>query len=159
MKNKEKFAKEILDIACSWKLFAVSNEGKVAACDLLGCDNCQGIDSEDCRKFMSKWAESEYQEPLVISKKDLDILNVLQSDFKYLAKSLPMIDKDERLFAYKKKPFKQEGYSHWTGFSLKDYAVLSKNILDWSFPMIKITDKEPWLIEDLKKLKVVDSYE
>ena len=69
MKNKEKFAKEILDIACSWRLFAVSNRGKVVACDYLGCENCQGLESRDCRKFMSEWAESEYQEPLVISKK------------------------------------------------------------------------------------------
>ena len=69
-----------------------------------------------------------------------------------------MEDKDEKLFAYKKKPFKQEGYSYWAGLHLKDYVVLSKNILDWSFPMIKLTDKEPWLIEDLKKLKIVDSY-
>lgn len=27
------------------------------------------------------------------------------------------------------------------------------------FPMVKWSDSEPWLIEDLKKLEVVDSYE
>ena len=27
------------------------------------------------------------------------------------------------------------------------------------FPMVKWEDEEPWLIEDLKKLEVVDSYE
>ena len=35
----------------------------------------------------------------------------------------------------------------------------SMQMIDINFPMVKWSDKKPWLIEDLKNLEVVDSYE
>lgn len=32
-------------------------------------------------------------------------------------------------------------------------------LIDVDFPMVKWEDSEPWLIEDLKKLEVVEEYE
>lgn len=63
MKNKEKFAKEIVEIACSGEKLAVSN-GVIRKCIGLPCYKCsfyrEGIECDEMRKT---WAESEYIEP------------------------------------------------------------------------------------------------
>ena len=63
MKNKEKFAKEIAEIACSGEKLAVSN-GVIRKCIGLPCYKCsfyrEGIECDEMRKT---WAESEYIEP------------------------------------------------------------------------------------------------
>lgn len=38
------------------------------------------------------------------------------------------------------------------------YLYVNRNF-NVDFPMIKWSDEEPWMIEDLKKLEVVDEYE
>lgn len=40
MKNREKFAKEILDIACSGRSIAVTKENKIAYCSNISCESC-----------------------------------------------------------------------------------------------------------------------
>ena len=63
MKNKEKFAKEIVEIACSGEKLAVSS-GVIRKCIGLPCYKCsfyrEGIECDEMRKT---WAESEYIEP------------------------------------------------------------------------------------------------
>ena len=63
MKNKEKFAKEIVEIACSGDKLAVSS-GVIRKCIGLPCYKCsfyrEGIECDEMRKT---WAESEYIEP------------------------------------------------------------------------------------------------
>lgn len=69
MKNKEKFAKEIMDIACSGSRIAVmKRSGRIVPCDGILCSVC--LFSSDCRKNIKDWSESEYIEKPVISKKD-----------------------------------------------------------------------------------------
>ena len=45
MKNREKFAKEILDIVCKGKHFGVTKSGEITFCDLFKCDMCKFNDS------------------------------------------------------------------------------------------------------------------
>lgn len=63
MKNKEKFAKEIVEIACSGSKLALCN-GEIRACKDLTCSECEfcgkGVACDLKRKA---WAESEYVEP------------------------------------------------------------------------------------------------
>lgn len=40
MKNREKFAKEILDIACNGGIIAVTKYNKVVRCDNINCESC-----------------------------------------------------------------------------------------------------------------------
>ena len=40
MKNREKFAKEILDIACNGGVIAVTKDNKVVCCDNINCESC-----------------------------------------------------------------------------------------------------------------------
>ena len=40
MKNREKFAKEILDIACNGSVIAVTKDNKVVRCNNINCSQC-----------------------------------------------------------------------------------------------------------------------
>lgn len=65
MKNKEKYAKEILDIACNGDCIAFNKTtNKVVPCNRLSCSDCF-FDEIGCRKAVKKWCESEYVEPPV----------------------------------------------------------------------------------------------
>lgn len=63
MLNREKYAKEILDIACKGDKIAICN-GKLTACEDTRCINCDFRDPSDCNEEILKWANSEYVEPI-----------------------------------------------------------------------------------------------
>jgi hypothetical protein len=155
MKNKEKHLKEIVEIACDGNCIAVDkNSGKVKPCCYSSCSNCLFDDSHyrdiDCDRTRRKWAESEYIEKPVISKKDKVFLEYVKEEYKCIAR-----DKNGELFLYRLTPYKEEGVLNWIGRNCS-CLHLKYNV---DFPMVKWEDSEPWLIEDLKKLEVVDSYE
>lgn len=63
MKNKEKFAKEIIEITCSGDILAMS-DGVLRGCNGLKCKECNFYNGNlGCGKKRIKWAESEYIEP------------------------------------------------------------------------------------------------
>ena len=101
MKNKEKFAKEIIEIACSGNSIAViKKSGHIAPCNNTNCNLCLFRDS-DCRKETRQWAESEYIEKPVISKRDRAFLEYINANIHYMARDL-----DGGLYAYISKPHK-----------------------------------------------------
>ena len=63
MTNREKFAEQILDIACSGSRLAVGKATlEPIACSSLECRDCLFY-TECCRGVRKKWANSEYVEP------------------------------------------------------------------------------------------------
>ena len=63
MKNKEKFAKEIVEIACSGSKLALY-DGEIRACKSLMCSKCEFYNGGvPCDSKCKAWAESEYVEP------------------------------------------------------------------------------------------------
>lgn len=79
MKNKEKYASEIIEIAC--KYGAVNEQtGELKGCSEIICEHClfrkRGISR--CKEKMKAWLESEYIEKPVISKKDRTFLSILE---------------------------------------------------------------------------------
>lgn len=71
MKNKEKFAKEIAEIACDGGEIAISKETrKPVPCDGCRCIDCALSEKYGCSNAFREWAESEYIEKPVISKRD-----------------------------------------------------------------------------------------
>lgn len=156
MKNKEKFVKEIVELACNESDIAVSKAtGNPIDCRIIECDCCalyEGGTYNDntCRGALRKWAESEYIEKSVISKKDRAFLEYLKEGCKFIAR-----DEDGRLFANEVQP--QKGCIYWE-CTCGDCLLLNRQ-LNIDFPMVKWSDSEPWLIEDLKKLEVVEEYE
>ena len=108
MKNKEKFAKEILDIACSGRSIAVTKDNKVVYCSNISCESCMFDScgkhigrSQVCSDRLHEWAESEYVEEPTITSREKNFLDLLLPNYKYIAK-----DKNGFLLAYAEKPIK-----------------------------------------------------
>ena len=151
MKNKEKYAKEIVEIACDRGSVAVSKAiGEPVYCNEINCRDCL-LNNNGCSNALRRWAESEYIEKPVISKKDKAFLEYLKEEYKHIAR-----DKNDALYAYNAEPCKVR--ESWSSGCSDDWFRLNHRF-DVNFPMVKWSDSEPWLIEDLKKLEVVDSYE
>lgn len=125
------------------------NTNEVADCCDAPCTACLFLKMDDCDKARREWAESEYIEKPVISKKDRVFLDYFKNRYRYIARN-----KDNALYVYIKKPNKCTNYWESTGEKNKDLRPFNID-----FPMVKWEDDEPWLIEDLKKLEMVDSYE
>ena len=104
----------------------------------------------DCEEKTREWAESEYIEKPVISKRDRAFLEYLGTGINYITR-----DMDGGLFIYISKPHKL--IDCWESSGCESDKSLKFFKLD--FPMVKWSDSEPWLIEDLKKLEVVEDYE
>lgn len=155
MKNKEKYAKEIIEIACDCCILAVNkNTGKPEKCSVLDCDKCLFLRDKigcDSRKKLREWAESEYLEKPVISKRDRAFLEYLRDNFKTIAR-----DENGTICVFTGRAEKSEvrGAFIYNGF----YRNIS-NLFFVDLPMVKWEDDKPWLIEDLKKLEVVEDYE
>lgn len=149
MKNKEKFAKEIIEIACSGDSIAIMKKsGRIVPCNGAICSLCL-FRGYDCNENTREWAESEYIKKPVISKRDRAFLEYLNVNIGYITR-----DMDCSLFAYISKPRKNTNSWISNGELCK-----SLRMLNIDFPMIKWSDDEPWLIEDLKNLEVVEEYE
>ena len=100
------------------------------------------LEMEDCDKARREWAESEYIEKpvIVISKRDRVFLEYLCEEFKYIGRH-----RDGTLFTY------NDNLTNWFSLNCR---------FDVDFPMVKWEgNEEIWLIEDLKKLEVVEEYE
>lgn len=64
MKNKEKYANDILEIACRDSRLAFDKTtNKVVPCNSLCCPNC--LFGHNCDEEIKEWFESEYVEPPV----------------------------------------------------------------------------------------------
>ena len=149
MKNKEKFEKEIMEVACSGDSIAVTKGSeRIVKCGSIACSECL-FAPPNCVKEIREWVEQEYIEKPVISKRDRAFLEYLGKDLKYITR-----DKSEALFVYERAI--EKGKYGW----VYDSGVL-KNLrgIAVDFPMVKWSDDSPWLIEDLKKLEVVEKYE
>lgn len=69
MKNREKYAKEIMDIACAGHSIAFDTESnKLTNCRDINCTRCAFSTLSSmggCRDRIKEWSESEYKEPEV----------------------------------------------------------------------------------------------
>lgn len=153
MKNKEKFVKEIVELACDGNRIAIVRQtGEFRSCYETPCREClfHSSNTEQCKEKAREWAEAEYVERPVISKRDRAFLEYLDTRINYITR-----DMDGGLFVYISKPHKL--IDCWESSGCESDKSLKFFKLD--FPMVKWEDDKPWLIEDLKKLEVVDSYE
>ena len=91
MKNKEKYAKEIFEIACNGSKIAVNkNTNKLVPCSNLSCSNCS-FNKGNCRERAKEWSESEYIDPPV--------------DWSKVPVDTPILVRDEDEEKFKKRYF------------------------------------------------------
>lgn len=155
MKNKEKYMTEIIDTYLDGKTIAVKADGKPCICQKTRCEECIFYDRANpyCRDRMRAWANSEYIERPAISKRDKAFLEYLREEYEFIAR-----DENGELFVYETRPKKVNACWNSVGLIHERYLHLNRHF-NVDFPMIKWSDEEPWMIEDLKKLEVVEEYE
>lgn len=95
MLNREKYAKEIIEIACNGGNIAVVN-GKLENCRKTQCNECNfnGGTIRDCEIKTRKWANSEYVEPIEPPV-----------DWSRVPVDTPILVRDSELFAWSKEHF------------------------------------------------------
>lgn len=95
MLNREKYAKEIIEIACNGGNIAVVN-GKLENCRKTQCNECNfnGGTIRDCEIKTRKWANSEYVEPIEPPV-----------DWSKVPVDTPILVRDSELFAWSKEHF------------------------------------------------------
>ena len=152
MKNKEKYAEQIVDIACKGESFGVEKStGLPMCCSDLICAECLLDGVSSCRGGLKEWAESEYVELPVISKSDRRFLDCIGNTYKYVVR-----DRDGKLFVCKKVyAVNYEWFSRGC-VAGSDYTYISG--FDVRFPMVKHVSPVVWEVKDLQKLEVVDEY-
>ena len=127
MTNKEKYGKEILDIACTGDHVAMRKSDNV----IVGCKklkfNTHG--KGYCNDEIEKWANSEYVEPSV--------------DWSKVAVDTPIFVRDSEANEWRKRYFAKydNGIVYaWAGGATSWSAERSSNITDWK--MAKLAESE-----------------
>ena len=128
MKNREKYADKIIDIAARSKL--ALKDGKPVPCVSMKCSEC-GFFSVDysCRHNVCKWLDSEYVEPPV--------------DWSKVAVDTPILVRDSREEAWRKRYFaKYEDNTvyAWSGGATSWSTYRSSDIANWK--MAKLAESE-----------------
>ena len=129
MLNKEKYAKEILDIVCSGDSVALKN-GCLYPCANIACEECDLNYSHNCHKNLIEWANSEYKEHKIDwSKVPIDtpiyVWDGNNKDSKkrrYFAKY-----KDKKIYAF------MDGTTSWTGIDDESDETIINNDINENF--------------------------
>ena len=124
MKNKEKLAKEIIEIAATGTSVAMCN-GVLRECRGLYCSQCDFYSDRECDEKIKEWAESEYVEP----KYEIDWASVpvdtpvlikgAMDNRKYFSRLLP----DERLAVFR------DGRTSWSSHGIAKEVALYKSVV------------------------------
>lgn len=133
MKNKEKYAEQIVDIVCEDVSFGVDKRtGSPASCRELHCGKCllNEMNRYACYDSRKEWADSEYVERPVISKNDRRFLDYIGNTYKYVVR-----DKDGKLFVCKKVYAVKDEWFTRGCVAGSDYTYISG--FDVQFPMVK----------------------
>ncbi len=153
MTNREFYKEQILDIVCDGDSFAFNEcKNEIMTCRGRHCKYCKFAREyplrESCKECLREWCDQEYVEKPKLTENDKKFLDILSSDYEYIAR-----DKDGKLYIYcGEKPTKNIQLNIWKGKSLSFRIYLS--VFKITLTMVKWEDKEPWLIEDLRSLEV-----
>lgn len=146
MKNIEYYEQKILDIVSSGDSVGIDkNTDKPEACSFIGCKNCKI--AGNCNNGLHLWCNEEYVAKPKLTKNEKELLNILDIEYKYIAR-----DKNGILYVYMSKPFKFNPM--WVVSDETNVQRVSEYLFGKLFNFIKWDDEESWLIDDLKKLEV-----
>lgn len=124
MKNKEKYAKEIIEIVCSGEILA-KHDDKLYKCSEISCVSCdfKSKAGKSCAYWTRKWAESEYVEyETDWSKVPVDTPVLIKGAIdnrKYFSRPLPY----ERLAVFR------DGRTSWSSHEIAKEVALHKSVV------------------------------
>lgn len=145
MLNKEKFSRQIVEVACNGETIALRN-GRVTSCEKIACEDCDWRNGY-CEKNKKEWANSEYIEKPTLTSDERKFCELVKTG--YLVRDC----NNYNLYWTDKEVDKVKGS---TGLRWATYGrwTCIKNIfptLDFGF--IDSEDEEPWKVEDLLQLE------
>lgn len=139
MKNKEKYAKEIVDIVIEECHFALNEDGKIVSCGDIKCSDCLFNAKRGCLSERMAWANAEYKKPKIFTEREKLFVKLFPS-IQYIAK-----DKNGYVYAFTSKPVKSAEW--WT--RTDDYELLIHDCMALPFYDIRWEDKEPTSREEI----------
>lgn len=122
MTNKEKYAKEIMELAINAGGFCITN-GEPALCKDNKCKNCDFHESDGCKggtHIFREWLNSEYVEPPV--------------DWSKVAVDTPILVRDSEEEAWEKRYFakyEDNTVCTWSGGATSWSAIDKQDIVGW----------------------------
>lgn len=139
MKNREKFAKEILDIVCNGQKVAMTMSTKCLCGCSIRCENCYFSkynyphNQGDCTKNFAHWANSEYKEKKEFSEADKAFVKAIDK-LNWFAR-----DKDGKVWGFVDFPLRNIDYWDTDGVGvlrIDKFASATFEPLSWE-------DEEP----------------
>ena len=133
MKNREKFEKEIMDIACSGHSIAFDTESnKLTNCRDINCTRCAFSTLSSmggCRDKIKAWCESEYKEPEV--------------DWSKVPVDTPVLVRDSTPYTWKRRYFAyyKDGIVHTYSDGATSWSV-NKNSVNPGWNYAKLANEE-----------------
>lgn len=120
----------------------------VRNCDYLDCEQCK-FKSDDCNCAVkaTTWLYQEHTETPKLTHEDVSLLNILADG--YIVR-----DKDKRLYWFGHKPYKEK--ITWNNYNSKFVELNTVMFNTDFFSFITWDDEEPWSVEDLRKLEVME---
>ena len=132
MLNREKYAKEILDIACTGDHVAMRNSDNViVGCRKLECLDCAfNTHGKFCNDEIEKWANSEYVEPPV--------------DWTKVPVDTPILVRDFVGGEWARRYFAkyENGIVYAWGNGLTSWSLYSNNVTDWKFAKLAESEEK-----------------
>ena len=132
MTNKEKYGKEILDIACTGDHVAMrKSDNVIVGCRKLECLDCAfNTHGKDCNDAIEKWANSEYIEPPV--------------DWSKVAVDTPIFVRDSKGSVWRNRYFaKYENGKVYTWLGgATSWSVDSGEVTDWKFAKLAESEEK-----------------
>lgn len=148
MKNKEKYANEIVEVAIKNDMVSVDKQtGEILSCFGADCEKCLFFQPCSrpftCRGMFSSWANAEYKEPKIFTEREKAFIKLFP-EIQYIAK-----DEYDKIFGYLQKPIKDEEEGGWFCVDGPD-IVFGINLGDLlKFESIQWEDEEPTSREEI----------
>lgn len=121
MTNKEKYAEQILDIACSFNEIAVDKKTmKPVSCKDISCEDCYfGI--RNCDDECKEWCNSEYIEPPI--------------DWSKVPVDTPILVRDSQDEEWHRRHFAkfEDGIVYAWDDGRTSWSSLSDEVVDWKY--------------------------
>lgn len=140
MKNKEKYANEIIEATVRGEHISVDKQsGKILSCIEADCEKCLFFRADPatltCRGMFSSWANSEYKEKKEFSEADKLYVRAM-GKLNWFAR-----DEDGSVWGFVNKPFKQHCY--WRGADSTKFVLLKSFASSATFEPLSWEDEEP----------------
>lgn len=136
MKNKEKFAKDIVESAIKGDHYFAYDKTlkRVVPCRGTSCNNCLFYDGKkSCKINRLNWANAEYKEPKIFTEREKLFVKLFPS-IQYIAR-----DKNGALYVFMSKPEK----SSLAWLSDNEFLWEIESYMNLDFDSIQWEDEEP----------------